>query len=132
LTNIPDIFSKIPSINAQTAVDRLCGETNLLIKLIFQFLDAYTDIINQITTAVNNEKYDEAIRLSHRLKGTAAQISATDVHHWALECEVCLKKNDLSKFKGALEKLKIALNQFFTEADDLKKFYKAPCGPLDA
>lgn len=72
LVDIPDL----PGFDLASALHRLRGNWELLKKLILSFADNNTDSFETFTSLMQNQHYDEARKLAHRIKGSSANLGA--------------------------------------------------------
>lgn len=94
-------FSKDSGLDSQ-----MC---EMLIKI---YLTEAEDLIVKIDSALNINKYKDAARLIHTLKGTSANIRATEIASAALEAEQALKENKIEEVRRLIDKLFNLLAKF--------------------
>ncbi|MFK5895130.1 MAG: response regulator [Pseudomonadota bacterium] len=86
----------LDGIDYKIAFNICAGNYNLYIRLVQKFIDKYSDFKEQFNQLwVSNEKHPEksaATRLSHTLKGVAANIGAIHLQHAAQQLETECKK----------------------------------------
>ncbi|GAB6126938.1 response regulator [Humidesulfovibrio idahonensis] len=87
----------LPGIDAALGLKRVAGNAKLYRKLLLDFQRDYTSAMTGITTAVNENRLDDAKRLAHTLKGVAGNIGAMPLHLAATDLDAALKAEDMAK-----------------------------------
>ncbi len=82
---------RIPGIDIREVMDRIGGNQDLLARLIKMFLDQHGQDAAEINTALLQGNREEAIALTHALKGTSGNLSAFRVFKNAMEFEKSLR-----------------------------------------
>ena len=77
----------VPGIDVNDALDRLMGDDQLLIRLLREFGKECTGAAKTICRALDREDLATAGRIAHTIKGTAGNLSVTEVYEAARELE---------------------------------------------
>ena len=104
-------FPDLPGIDTENGLIRSRGNIERYKKLLTKFASNHGDIDKKIQQAIDNNKIDEAIRLSHTLKGVAGNIGAIDLHFHAKNLENCLVKNDSDQIHATINKVSECLGK---------------------
>lgn len=73
------------------AIDRVCGDSELLKVLMQKIIDKYSDVEPPLLKLLQEKKSEEAHRLVHSLKGLLATIGAQKAYNKTVAFEVHLK-----------------------------------------
>ena len=100
INNLPNpklvnLYSQLEEINTDEALNRLGGNTDLFESLLVKFYKNYKDVIGQIKKALNDEKFKNAHRLVHSLKGVSGNIGAMGLFNAAKKLEIDLKNDEI-------------------------------------
>lgn len=117
-TLIPNI---IPGINMTEGVLRVRGNRNLFIRLLNQFISNYAHIADEIRNSLSNPEASKL--LVHTLKGTASNLSLTDIHAISQHLELAIKTNDSGKINELLKQLETAIH---TVSNSIKQLNEQP------
>lgn len=115
----------LPGIDSKTALERLNGNQGLLEELIIEFAKENQNVLQDIRQLIREKKDKDLAALVHSLKGTAGNISATDLAKFLLSLE-----NKISRFQtdsalkdieltGAVAECETEFNLIFKTALDL-------------
>ncbi|MDR1137634.1 MAG: Hpt domain-containing protein [Synergistaceae bacterium] len=87
------------------ALGRLMNNKNLYKKLLDKFGAGYAGYEEKVSAAFGGENFDEAVHLSHTMKGLAGNLGATALQEASLALEVIAKGgNKTPELDAALEK----------------------------
>jgi HPt (histidine-containing phosphotransfer) domain-containing protein len=100
------------AFNVADALGRLMNNKNLYKKLLDKFAAGYSDYEGKVLDAFNGGNFEEAVQLSHTMKGLAGNLGATALQEASLALELIAKsgaKTDdleekLAKFSGELKR----------------------------
>lgn len=98
-------------LNEEDALTRLGISQDVYYSFLKNFVEKYQSITDQIQEDLESERYPEARRLAHSLKGAAANFGAEKLSQSARDLESCCKQEGLSclsqlkQFKADLQKL---------------------------
>jgi two-component system, sensor histidine kinase and response regulator len=74
--NVPD---PLPGIHFEQGLERLQGNKRLYLNLLTSFVDHYVSAESEIAKAIREKEYRIVADQAHTIKGTAANLSLTDV-----------------------------------------------------
>jgi signal transduction histidine kinase/DNA-binding response OmpR family regulator len=87
-------FPQLECLNVDLALRRLGGNSSLLKKLIFEFIEGYSDKISQIQAMVEAGKSEEVYRLAHAISGISGNLDAKEVYETASKLADASKRGD--------------------------------------
>ena len=87
-------FPQNPIINFTEGIANAAGDSSLYNKLLKDFVISHGSDHRYIKDAINAGRFDEADRITHKLKGTSALIGANRLNRAALNIEELLKGDD--------------------------------------
>lgn len=96
-------------IDIDSALKRVCGNIELLEKLLIVMKNKYENSHEEVMNLINNNDIDEAILLVHTIKGAAGNLSITELYTSALNLEVGLKEKS-DNIKKLLEVFKESID----------------------
>lgn len=82
---------------------RVRNNQKLADELIQLFLDDLPDLSKQLQSAVAAESLEDIIAYSHRIKGSAANLSAILLSEMAANIETCGRKENLEEIKDKMD-----------------------------
>ena len=107
------------AFNVQDALGRLMNNKNLYKKLLDKFGAGYGDYEEKVLTAFGDGNFEEAIQLSHTMKGLAGNLGAMDLQKASLTLEMIAKGGTKTpELDGALEKFSFELKRALKEVAD--------------
>jgi len=80
----------LEGFDTESGIKRMGGNVAAYKKLLIKFVSNQGDADQKILAAMENQNMDEAVRLSHTLKGVAGNIGATVLHRSAQKLEAVL------------------------------------------
>lgn len=87
IEGLPDL----PGVEVASALARVAGNVNLLRNLLLEFRQNWSDIGQRLGQEIEQQRWDEALHLSHSLKGLSATLSMHQVCAAAERLEADLK-----------------------------------------
>ena len=90
-------------------VKRMMGDVALVRRVIRAFYSDTPVHVKELRQAIGDKNYDEARRLAHNIKGSAANISAFALNQAALDFENMVKQNNYDQLEAGFSRLE---NQF--------------------
>jgi signal transduction histidine kinase/CheY-like chemotaxis protein/ligand-binding sensor domain-containing protein len=81
------VIAACPGIDMDAALERLGGHTALLLRLLGLFVQDFGASLQHIHDAIDSGDYAHAAQMVHKIKGAAANISATDLYRTASALE---------------------------------------------
>jgi HPt (histidine-containing phosphotransfer) domain-containing protein len=107
------------AFNVPDAMGRLMNNKKLYQKLLDKFGAGYGDYEDKVVAAFAADDFEEAIQLSHTMKGLAGNLGATSLQEASLVLEQIAKSGAKTpEFAGALEKFQTELRRALKEVAD--------------
>lgn len=107
------------AFNVPDALGRLMNNKNLYKKLLDKFGAGYSDYEGKVLSAFGEGNFEEAVQLSHTMKGLAGNLGATDLQEASLALEMIAKGGAKTpEMDGALEKFSLELKRALKEVAD--------------
>ncbi len=110
-----DHQDELPGVDLADALKRLRGNRKLFNDVFLSFAQGCSSVMTELQEAINNLAYEEATRITHRLKGTAGNLSAKNLSAIAGEIEQ-LSKQQQTAPEHLLKQLEAALQQIISSA----------------
>jgi two-component system, sensor histidine kinase and response regulator len=104
-------LSELPGIDLAAAMARLRGNRNLFNEVFLSFAEKAQTLVPQLEDFAARADYTEATRCLHRLKGTAANLSATRLYPLAARLETLTKAgqmpstDDINALQSAIDEI---------------------------
>lgn len=95
----------------EDAIERV-GDEELLYELLDDFLEFAEEILLEIDQAVKEKNSDVIRNSGHTLKGTAANLSLTNLSNVGLELETAGKTEQTEKYKPLYNKLVKCVDEY--------------------
>lgn len=95
MTKRQDVYLEIPdfkNINIVNGLHRVGGNRKLYIELLEKFFNNNSNVVVQITEAIQQGNQELAVRLAHTVKGVAGNLGAEKLQQRAMELESSLKR----------------------------------------
>jgi len=86
--------------------DRLSGDSALMREVINVFLDETPKSMHGLEITIKNQQKDEAARLAHTIKGSAANVGANQLHAIAAKVETACNTTAWREAEALVLKLK--------------------------
>ena len=124
LQHLPD---KLPGFDLESGLQRMNGSHELYLRLLGNFAGKYADIGEKIKMEIDAKEWVSAQGLIHNLKGLAANLSATDLHHTTRSLETAVKQEtpDAEVIASGFAFLQTALAQAIASAKSLQVISKS-------
>ena len=108
------------AFNVQDALGRLMNNKNLYKKLLDKFGAGYSDYDAKIAEAFGAGNMEDAMHLSHTMKGLAGNLGAEDLQEASLTLEMIAKggPDRLGELDGAVGKFTVELRRALKEVAD--------------
>ena len=106
--DFPSLQRKAPGLNLKDGIARLGGSWEKYLKILISFEKTFHNIITKTEKLLNEENYEQLRLDIHSLKGTAGNISATELHLAAKFLESALMEKNPSLIHQAYSTLKEA------------------------
>ncbi|WP_027720921.1 hybrid sensor histidine kinase/response regulator [Maridesulfovibrio zosterae] len=112
---------KLNSININEVLERIGGDFNILTSILINFEKYNRDFIADTQDLLKKDKLKEAGDKAHTLKGSAANISATELSSAAFDLEKACKSNNKKQAELNLAVVNENLHQLALEIHKLTK-----------
>ncbi|MBF0317333.1 MAG: response regulator [Nitrospirae bacterium] len=116
----------LPGIDMASALARLGGNMKLLLKIVADFKNANTHIVNDIGAALQGSDYKSAREMVHSLKGMAGNISAMALFDVVRTLEDLLIQEATTEVPGCLARMARELETVFESASCLATLTMEP------
>jgi PAS domain S-box-containing protein len=122
LSNIE--IPNLKDINTQEGLSRVNNNAKLYQKILLNFYDSNTNIIEQIKQAYKTNNEELALRLVHTIKGVSGNIGANNLHISTKELEDALKNKNYTSLEELLRLYSIELNKVLDSIKNYKENIK--------
>lgn len=110
-----DLLFAVPGLDAAAGLRRTGGKIGFYRKLLRQFLDSQSGVVQNLHVAMAAANFQLAARLAHTLKGVAGNIGAMSLSRLAAEADDAIRGVPAGKAaKSCLMRLDCALDAFCT------------------
>jgi CheY-like chemotaxis protein len=118
-------FSLLREVNVEEALKRLVNNKSLFTKLLQQFYDQYQNKLTQILELIEDNKYDEAEKNCHMIKGITANLGAESLYKALDTVDASLKQYKQPNQETLLN----ASNKFTVFLQGIEKFLQSGKDP---
>jgi HPt (histidine-containing phosphotransfer) domain-containing protein len=101
-------------IDVASALERTMGDIDFLEMMLQQFLDQMPVVLDELNKALRNGDEEDVVRKAHSLRGSAANLSATQIAAMALQLEEMGRTGELKQGADALDLLRAEMNRLGT------------------
>lgn len=115
-----DVVEEGAVLDAETALKRMGGRTDLYKQILGGFAPEYKNIYPEITTFLAAGDYERARSLAHKIKGVAGTLGGDKLHQASFALETALKEQR-SDLEPLLADFDIWLHRTFKAIDDYLK-----------
>ncbi len=102
-------FAELTSFDVNEGVRRLMGQEERFFSLAERFFEQHRDSCGQVSDLIDGEKFHEAERLVHAIRGVSGNIAAVDIYKTASQLDDALTGNDHSALKKLVSDFESAL-----------------------
>lgn len=113
-------------LDVEELLGRCMGNIQLAERVVAKFLQGFGAEVAQIEEGLAAEDAEQVVRLAHRLKGTAANVSALGLREQMAEIEMLGRQQRISEIPARLERLRSEWVRFEEAASS---FSPSPGGP---
>ena len=109
-----EISKATACLTKENAVKNMGGSTRLYNKHLQRFLSSYADSCHRLQQMIDGNQIDEAIILSHSVKGLAGTLGLADLYEASARLELALKEghSNISQLLAVYNStLKFTLNE---------------------
>lgn len=111
---------QIDGIDAASALPRVNNNLQLFKKILLIFLNNNHNAYQELADAIQDNRLDDSIRVSHSLKGSAATIGANTLSKIAATIEQQLRTNNIGNAVEHVELLRLELNKVISGLQTLE------------
>ena len=99
----------LPGLDLRSGLIRLGGDSGVLVALLAKFNSSQGGVVSEVRRVLADGSGDEAARILHRLRGTAANLGATEIARLASEAEAAVRDRRDRELDGHLAGLEEAM-----------------------
>lgn len=116
-------FEQYPGLAVEEAMERVLGSKDLYIKITKEFARVTKESISELKAALEQQDQSLLLRVSHTIKGSAANIAANNLSKHAADFEILAKQSEtfeeqeVSELEQALLELEKSAAQVFTSIE---------------
>ncbi|MBF0395662.1 MAG: response regulator [Desulfobacterales bacterium] len=92
-------------IDINQGLKNIAGNKKLYKNILKEFLSKNSDDPNKIKAAIEKKEFDEALRLSHTLKGVSGNMGIKDIFLTAKNLELAIKQRNIDLYNEMINKL---------------------------
>lgn len=92
-TSACDLPDALAGVDLSAGLNRMAGNRELYSRILIKFGRKYRGVPDQIFNAIDQKKIQQAVELTHGIKGIAGNIGAQQVYEAFQQLEIALKKN---------------------------------------
>jgi len=107
-----DTTDSLPIFDRDALLNRLLGNESVIEPILHEFMKSTTSLMLELKTALDNADTAVAERLSHTIKGSAANIGAEVIRKTAFEMENLAKNGNLNSIEEFLPVLQANFDEF--------------------
>jgi len=108
-------------LDVSGALKRVGGDRQLLVRIIDFVIEDSPEYIRQIGAAVSANRYRDAERASHSLKGLVSNLQCQAIQAKALEIEGFARLQDRDAILDALQTLRPLTEQMIAKLDEVRR-----------
>lgn len=111
-------MQNLVGINTEEALKRLMGNENLLMTVVHGMIQEFQEGRDQIASDLSDGNFQAVSSKAHRLKGVAANISATAIYETLAQLETQANEQDLSGAKLSFANVEVLFDQLAASVQD--------------
>ena len=117
-------FDRVVGLDSQFGLEAVRGRVDSYRRLLNRFTESHMDDFPEIRRSLAGNRWDDARRLVHTLKGVAATLGATQIHRNTLNLEAAIKeKQDAASTEVLIAELETS---FIALREQLEQLFPAP------
>ena len=124
-----DLPEQLPGINLEIGLKNVAGNRILFAKLLREFRQDYLNVVATIRTALNQDRSEEVLRLTHTIKGISGSLGADELHVASRELEDAVKEKQTDVYIARVEQLEQALTPVLQGISTLQTVAKVVTPP---
>lgn len=114
---IPAFALSVPGLDVVDGLTRLGGDWDLYMDVLKEYCEHYRDFMTEVKQLLAEEDFATARRRAHALKGAAANVSADNLSHAALQLESACADENARKANRLIPKIGESLTEVFAAYD---------------
>ena len=111
----------LPGLDLRTGLRRVGGNSTLYLTLLNTLARENQDTAARIREMIRQDRFDEARRAAHTLKGTAGNLSAIDVQAAAAELENVIGSGAASRIESCINRLEYTLSEVTSSVEEFTR-----------
>ena len=112
LVEFADAPAKAPAVDFMALLGRCLGNFKMLERVLKAFGESGLADLKQLQDAIETSDLKTAAEISHRFKGSAGNVSATELHKLAMQSEEFAREGNQGELRRAYEQLRIEWADF--------------------
>ncbi|THB69158.1 MAG: response regulator [Gammaproteobacteria bacterium] len=105
-------------IDVNSCLKKMAGNSKLMMKLFEEFARDYKGVVDEIRQAIQEQLYEEPLRIVHTIKGLAGTFAASQLHTATIDLESSMK-NKSSDIDDKIEGFSNSISEVFSAIDAL-------------
>ncbi|UIJ38440.1 response regulator [Desulfobaculum bizertense] len=115
--------TELPGVEVQTGLTRVGGKRSFYIKLLGQFIEEYSGVVDELKGFESEENYTEARRVAHTIKGVGGNLGMSGIQETAYALEKNYAENRLAgehfaPFEAAFTEVLAGLREYFGDESE--------------
>lgn len=115
--------TELPGVEIQTGLTRVGGKRSFYIKLLGQFIEEYSGVVDELKGFESEENYTEARRVAHTIKGVGGNLGMSGIQETAYALEKNYAENRLAgehfaPFEAAFTEVLAGLREYFGDESE--------------
>ena len=112
-----DEIIKNSHLDIQAGLNLLSGNKDLYTRLLKRFKEGFSQSIVELSSLLDANDIEQATRLAHTIKGTAANIGTVSLHELAAKIEKYCNSEEFEQAQKLLPDIQVSLDEVLTEID---------------
>ena len=125
-TGEAELPDSLPGLDIESALQRLRGNRELLVRLLRAFARNHVDAALDLRKALDQGDMEKAQHLTHNLKGASGTVSATDLHLAITKLDTSLKEGRLDESERLLGDVEHSLNRLVRAVSSILPTHEQP------
>ena len=121
----------LPGIDVEKGLARLQGNSALYRRVLEKFERHQSDVYERLSGVIRENDFEEAMRISHSLKGVVGSVSAPELFEAVKKLDKALKNGDTQHLDSLLQRFKVDLDLVLSGLASLPKDRAVAAAPID-
>ena len=113
-------LDEIPYIDMRSALARVMGNRELLVRLLFDFLRDYETVAKDVREFLTQGESERGKHMLHQVKGVAGNIGANAVYEAARALELAIEPGRESDWSSLIDDFEVALQKILTTITNMQ------------